>query len=73
MGGTGADTITTGAGTNIVFGDNGYVTWVGAELNPENLVWSGSDSNPATIDLIASTATWDGGNDTISSAQATRS
>jgi Ca2+-binding RTX toxin-like protein len=65
MGGTGNDTISTGAGTNIVFGDNGYVTWVGSELNPESLVWSGSDSDPTTIDLLASTATWDGGNDTI--------
>ena len=65
MGGTGADTIQTGAGTNIVFGDDGYVTWVGTELNPDNLVWSGADSNPADIDLAASTSPSDGGNDTI--------
>ena len=35
MGGTGADTITTGSSTNFVFGDDGYITWVGSELNPE--------------------------------------
>ena len=66
MGGVGNDTITTGAGTNIVFGDDGYVTWVGAELNPQGLTWSGSDHDPSDIDLLSSTDTTFGGNDTIS-------
>ena len=65
MGGVGNDTIQTGAGTNIVFGDDGYVTWVGAELNPQGLSWSGSDHDPSDIDLLSSTDTSYGGNDSI--------
>ena len=65
MGGTGADQITTRSSTSFVFGDDGYITWVGAELNPENLVWAGANSDPTNIDLVASTTPSDGGNDQI--------
>ena len=65
MGGTGADTITTGSSTNFVFGDDGYISWVGSELNPDNLIWAGANSDPGNIDLVASTTPADGGNDQI--------
>ena len=72
MGGTGADNITTGSSTSFVFGDDGYITWVGSELNPEGLPWAGANSDPTNIDLVASTDYADGGNDniTIGSGQA---
>ncbi len=72
MGGTGADSITTGSSTSFVFGDDGYITWVGSELNPENLSWAGANADPTNIDLVASTDYADGGNDqiTIGSGQA---
>ena len=72
MGGTGADTISTvlgGAGgtnnTNFVFGDDGFITWVGSELNAGQPAWAGANTDPRDIDLVASTDTCDGGNDTI--------
>ena len=65
LGGTGADSITTGAGTSFVFGDDGYISWVATELNPDNVSFAGADANPADIDLVASTTPTDGGNDTI--------
>ena len=65
MGGTGNDVINTGAGTNIAFGDDGFITWVGSELNPSMETWSGQDLNPADIDMISSTTPDDGGNDAI--------
>ena len=65
MGGTGADTIKTGTNTSFIFGDDGYITWTGSIYNPENLVWTGANSDPTNIDLVASTDPTDGGNDTI--------
>ena len=72
MGGTGADNITTSSSTSFVFGDDGYITWVGSELNPEDLTWAGANSDPTNIDLVASTDYADGGNDhiTVGSGQA---
>ncbi len=71
MGGTGDDqisTVVTGQtspdDTYFVFGDDGYITWVGAQLNPDNLSWAGANNDPTDIDLVASTDAWDGGNDT---------
>src|SRR5207249_3445934 len=54
LGGTGADTIALGSGTNLVVADDGYIDWVA------------NDHDPSDIDLAASTDFLDGGNDVIS-------
>ena len=57
LGGTGAlDKITVGTGQNVVLGDDGYIDWVGAELNPEHFTWAGADHDATDLDLIASTS-----------------
>ena len=43
MGGTGADTITTGSGTSFVFGDDGLIDWA-ATLYPQGPAWAGANS-----------------------------
>ena len=53
MGGAGADEITIGNGTNLVFGDGGFFDWVIGDPSPDNL------------DLAQSTSTGIGGNDLI--------
>ena len=64
MGGTGADTITTGTNTSFVFGDDGYITWVGLDLQPgEPDVGRSRTAIRRNIDLVASTDPTDGGND----------
>ena len=66
MGGAANDTISSGSSTSFIFGDNGYISWVGAIYNPENLpLWDGADTNPTDIDVVASTDFLSGGNDTI--------
>ena len=66
-------TSTSTDNTNFIFGDDGYITWVGTELNPENIgaglnadgIFHGADTNPADIDAVVSTNPSDGGNDQI--------
>ena len=52
-----ADSITTGSSTSFVFGDDGYISWVGAELNPDNLDLGRRERDPATSTVVASTST----------------
>src|SRR5262249_10791013 len=56
LGGSGKDTITTGSGETIAFGDNGYVVWTGAEYASilGLPLWSGADLDPTDLDLVAS-------------------
>ena len=73
MGGSGDDTISTVLpgdvdttdNTNFVFGDNGLITWVGTELNGGHAPWAGANDDPRDIDLVESTDSAYGGNDTI--------
>ena len=56
-------TSATPTNTNFIFGDDGYVTWVGTELNPQGLGgvtqsgWYGGDTNAGDIDAVVSTDT----------------
>src|SRR5439155_9274418 len=52
FGGAAGDTINLGDGTNLVFGDGGYIDWA-------------SDGNPADIDVAASTNPSIGGADHV--------
>ena len=66
-------TSTSTDNTNFIFGDDGYITWVGTELNPGSIgaglnadgIFHGADANPADIDAVVSTDPSDGGNDQI--------
>ncbi|MDA1273124.1 MAG: hypothetical protein O2960_03590, partial [Verrucomicrobia bacterium] len=74
FGGTGADTIVandgeTGAspdGDNLILGDDGTIDYVRAERDPGA---SGGDTNPADIDLIASSDFADGAADVITTGE----
>ena len=84
FGGTGGDVIKTDQkldgttststdNTNFIFGDDGYITWVGTELDPGHLgaglnpegVFHGADTDSSDIDAVVSTDPADGGNDQI--------
>ena len=67
MGGTGDDTIDDRrTSTNFVFGDDGYITWVGSRAATRRpCPWAGANADPTNIDLVVSTDPTDGGNDTI--------
>ncbi|MDX6411745.1 MAG: hypothetical protein QOE91_1261, partial [Gaiellaceae bacterium] len=58
MGGAGNDHITIGDGTNLVFGDGGFFTWVDAGLD-------GGTPNPANLDIAQSVSDPLDGNDVI--------
>ena len=66
-------TSTSTDNTNFIFGDDGYITWVGTELDPGHLgaglnpegVFHGADTDSSDIDAVVSTDPSDGGNDQI--------
>ena len=74
-------TSTSPDNTNFIFGDDGYITWVGTELDPGHLgaglnpegVFHGADTDSSDIDAVVSTDPADGGNDPITSVPARRS
>lgn len=61
LAGAAGDSVTADAGANIVLGDHGQIDYVRAERT----VTLGADVDPFDIDLIESTATSIGGDDTI--------
>src|SRR5581483_10774834 len=52
LAGTGADHVTAGSGTNVVFGDDGRIDWM-------------LDGDPTDVDRVASTDPADGAGDTV--------